>query len=132
MRKAILMVLLVIVSSNAAAEWVKVGSTATGALYVGSGTTRRVGDTVKMWGLLDFKTAQENVGNFAGKSYLSSKQQIEYECKEGQWRKLCFSWHSGNMGSGEIVLSDAKPDKWGPVTPDSGVETFRNFACGKR
>jgi len=128
MRKAILMMLLAAASSSAAAEWVAVGSSEPSTLYADLTTIRKAGDTVKMSDLLDFKTAQVTEGH----RYLSSLTTSEYDCKGNRARILYFSWHSGNMGGGQIVNMDLDTSEWEPVRPRSGVETLWKFACKKR
>jgi hypothetical protein len=48
MRKPILMMLLAVVSSSAAAEWVELGSNEISTAYSDPATIRRNGDMVKM------------------------------------------------------------------------------------
>ena len=84
MTKRLLMGLMLLVTAGAAcAEWTRVGYSGDGAdefiIYVDRATIRRNGNFVKMWGLQDFKTMQKDA---AGKSYLSSKGQEVYDCKE--------------------------------------------------
>lgn len=114
MRKAIFM-LLAVVSSSAAAEWVKVGGNETMTIYADPASTRKVGGWVKIWSLFDLKTALDS----QGKSYMSIKHQNEYDCNEEQSRKLYSSFHSGNMGEGEVVYRSSDPGKLEPVPPGS-------------
>jgi hypothetical protein len=64
---------------------------------------------------------------------LSTKTQAEYDCKKREWRQLSYAWHAGNMGGGEIVLTDDEQSdpaaNWHPVPPDSGSEVLWKFAC---
>lgn len=129
MCKAILMMLLAVVSSNAMAEWVKVGGSDTLSIYADPTTIRKKSNIVKMWNMFDLKAEQTVTG---GKPFLSVKGQEEYDCKEEQVRILYESNHSRNMGSGEQVFSTANLGKWLPVPPDSGTKVLWNYACGKR
>lgn len=101
MHKATLMMLLAVMSSSAVAEWVPVvGNETVGATaYADPATIRKTGNKVKMWDLLDYKTAQGD----AGMQYMSMKAQTEYDCKEEQSRPLYLSFHSENMGKGKVV-----------------------------
>lgn len=130
MRKAILAVLLAVVSGSAAAEWVWVGNTSNAAIYLDSATIRRTGDIVNMGVLYDLKTAVLSETN--GIHYASQKLQSEYDCKEEQWRVLYFSWYSGNMGDGKMVEYVADSFKWKPVPPGSGAEALWQLACGEK
>ena len=130
MRKAIVMLLLAVVSSGAAAEWVKVGETSSATVYVDPATVRRDGDLVKIETLYDLKAAIVSKNN--GKAYTSQKSQSAYDCKEAQWRMLSFSWYSKNMSEGKMVEYLSDTYKWEPIRPGSGVEMLWQFACGKR
>ena len=123
--------MLVVVSSSAMAEWVEITMTYEGTItvYVDPATIRKSGNNVKMWRLADFNSVQEVSTDT---KFLSQKSQQEYDCKEEQTRTLYFSWHSENMGRGEIVHLDDEPDQnWSPVAPESANEFLWKFACGK-
>jgi len=126
MRKGILL-LLAFASNSAAADWVAVGRSKPSILYADLTTIRKAGDMVKMSDLLDFKTTQVTQGY----RYMSSLTTSEYDCKETRSRILYFSWHSEQMGEGQIVHMDLDPGGWGPVPPRSGVERLWKLACGK-
>ncbi len=111
-----------------AAEWVKVDGNEFVTSYVAPATIRKEGNRVKMLALVDFKTANAS----GGRPHMSIKTQHEYNCTENQWRLLNFSYHSGNMGGGEIVYTDAEPGQWEPVKPGSGTQIRWEIACGKR
>lgn len=131
MRKAILMILLVVLSKIAMAEWVKVGGDAVMTIYNDPATIRKNsnnGNWVKMWYLFDFKTVQVDSGN----KFMSLKSQSEFDCKEDQVRLLSFSAHSNTMGRGNVVDSKSDHFRWDPVPPGSVNEVLWKIACGKR
>jgi hypothetical protein len=130
MHKAFLMMLLAVVSSSALAEWVVVGVHDTSTLYADRASIHGAGNRVKMWALLDFKTAQQDSAN-PRNGYLSEIARFEYNCKEQRARTLYYSWHSRHMGRGKVVSSDSDPSKWEPVLPGSEDEILREFACGR-
>ena len=68
----------------------------------------------------------------AGKSYLSSKAQTEYDCAEAQSRILVVYVYSGQMGRGTQVGYDTDPTKWRPVMPGSVDQAMWKVACGKQ
>lgn len=134
MCRMILMMLLAVVSSSAAAEWVKVDSnTPHGSLninydtYADPATIRKAGKRVKMWVLFDNKT----VSIVDGKPFMSVKSQAEYDCEEEKFKTLYLFFHAEKMGRGGMVLSRPGPDKWGVIPPDSVSETLLEIACGK-
>ena len=129
MMKRLLMGLMLLVTAGAAsAEWTVAGGNDQFVQYVDRATIRRNGNFVKMWDLTDFKMAR----TVAGDSYLSSKSQQEYDCKEEKSRTLAFTWLSGQMGNGKVVYANSDPRKWSPIQPGSVRETQWKIACGKK
>lgn len=124
MRKAILMVVLAVVSNSAMAEWVKIGSGGGSTSYADPTTIRKNGNMVKMWSLSDYVTPTGRL------SYMSSKTLDEYDCKEEQSRMLTSSVFSRNMGEGEVVFAGPGDLRWVPVAPGSEAKVLWNFACG--
>ena len=136
MRKVILMTLLTVVSSSAAAEWVAIARHKTETDYADPTTIRRTGNMVKMWNLFDFKTVEAAafaVRPATGlKPFLSYRTQTEYDCKEGQYRWLFIDYFSGNMARGETLGRVSDPSPWEPVPPGSIGELEWKFACGNK
>jgi len=92
MRKFV--VVLLLLSTPAWAEWTLVGDSDSSDIYADLATMHKRGHMVKMWSLYDLKTARP----FADTAYLSSKDQDEYDCERQRTRFLSYSVHSGNMG----------------------------------
>ena len=129
MHKAVLMLLLAVVSANAMAKWVSVGQTEHETYYVNKATIHKSGNTVKMWSLIDYKAAQHTSD---GELYLSSKSQTEYDCEDSRMRILKAIWSSGYMGTKYAVMSRSnKNEEWTQVVPDSPDALLRTIACGK-
>lgn len=130
MHKAMLIMLLTVVSSSAAAEWVEVGTDDTGTItiYADPATIRRSGDKVRMWHLYDYQTTQRN----SGKRFMSVVTRTEHDCKEEQSRGLYVSSYSENMGGGTVVEIFDEPDKWLPVPPGTASAVLWELACKKR
>ena len=127
-----LIMLLVLSSEPAYAEWVSIDSSDSFTIYVDSDSLRHKlrhkGKLEKIWVLFDFKAVQDT----SGSSYISEKLLDEFDCTEEQFRILAFYSYSGPMGTREVVYSDSYPGKWGPVTPDSVVQSLWKFACDKK
>jgi len=126
MHKAILMMLLTIVSSGAMAEWVKVDEDKLVTAYADPTTIRKSGDKVKMWALWDYSTAQEG----DSKPYMSVRIQNEYNCKEETDRQIYATTFSGNMAGGNTIGRQGGK-KWVPIAPRTHGEALWKFACGK-
>jgi len=129
MKKISCCVVLTLTSFTAAAEWVSFGNTPAFTNYVDPANIHKNGNTVTMWTLVDFKTAQ----TVDGKPVMSMKMQREYNCKKDQSRDLSLSFHAGKMGGGEVIGSKSFTDNpWVPNPPDNLDEVFWKFACGKK
>jgi hypothetical protein len=110
------------------AEWVKVEGNEYVTGYAAPATIHKIDNKVKMLALVDFKTANSS----GGYPHMSTKAQHEYDCKGNQWRLLYFSYHSENMGAGELIYTDAEPGKWEPVMIGSGTQIRWKIACGNQ
>jgi hypothetical protein len=129
MRKAILAMLLAVVSGSAAAEWIQIGNTESTTIYADPATIHEANGMVKIWALFDLKTAVASPG--AG-LFMSSKAQYEYDCKEQRVRGLYYTLHAGNMAGGEIVGKTYGPTDWIPAATDILNESLWKLACGKK
>lgn len=127
-RLLVITLFLLLSSVPAYAEWVLIGTANGLTTYFDPATIRRKGDLVKMWELWDFKIKETK----GGKSFLSAKYQLEFDCAEERTRELAHLWFSGNMGKGNVVTSESNEGKWTPVSPDSVGETHWKVACSKQ
>ena len=130
MKKLLFSLLLVLVNTNAIAEWsvLSLDDSGTGiTVYVDLATIRKSGNRIKMWGLTDYKSAMES----AEGKYLSKKSRWEYDCKEERMRLLAMSTYSENMGSGKALFLGSALLVWDLVVPGSIEEKFWRVACGK-
>jgi hypothetical protein len=128
MRKAVAMVLLAVVSGNAAAEWIPAGRNNLLTAYYDPATIREAGDRVEMVHLYDFNAPKQSA---IGDTYFSSVETNEYDCKEERIKILAFSWHSEHMGRGAAVNIESDINKWLPVPPKSIYAALWKVACRK-
>lgn len=128
MSKRIFAMLLFVASGNAAADWVPLGENDHSRGFVELTTIRRSGGVATMWDLKDFKSLQK----FPTFYYLSMKAQVEYDCQGEKSRPLAYSFHSGQMGGGRVVLSESgNRIGWRPIAPDSSDAQLWKIACNK-
>src|SRR6185436_11873596 len=98
-----LLLLLWMNSGSAYAGRVSLGDTDSGTrVYVDRSTVLSKGDLVTMWILYDFRSMR----SMAGKSYLSTKTQGEYDCAQRRHRILVDTGFSSIMGLGAIVYTE--------------------------
>jgi hypothetical protein len=121
----LLLILMLVVSTSAMAEWVAIGETEEKDLtvYADPTTIRKTGNTVKMWSLDDHKMVQNP-------DVISSRGLDEYDCEKKQRRPLFLAAYSGHMGKGETVLIHNERGDWNPTSPGSVGESVLEFACG--
>lgn len=99
-------------------------------VYSDPATIQKSGDAVKMWTLLDFKTAEKDD---TGRPYLSTKLLHEYDCKGERARTRYFSLHAGQMAAGQLVASEVRGEgEWLPAGRTFIGENLFRIACGKK
>ena len=131
MRKAILVVLLAIMSSSAIAEWFKIDKDSRLTVYADPASRKRSGSFVKVWVMNDFKTFQVIPGT--EKQYLSVKMHKEYDCEGVRTQSLKLIYYSGNMGDGQAVDRISFPQaNWTTVVPGTIEEFLWKLNCLKR
>ena len=64
-----------------------------------------------------------------GNSYLSSKNQVEYDCTKEAAKFLYMSFQTGNMGSGKVIDASPMKDSWTPIVPGSIGSIMFKYAC---
>ena len=122
-------VLLSLLASHAArAEWQKVTATDSGIIYVDDGTIKRNGPIRSFWSLLDYRTPQKAQ---RGAYFVSTRTHMEMDCRKEMVHILQFSMHSGPMLTGEIVDSQGVMREWQTIPPDTPLVSLFKFVCGK-
>ena len=130
-QRLILVLLLVLSSGPAYAEWVWISFTESDggySAYADPDTIRLKGELVKMWVLYDFKTVQLATGL----AHLSDSTQLQANCADELLQRLAYTWWSGNMRNGKVIFSHSDEGNWIPVEPGSVGHTLWKFACKKK
>jgi len=122
-------VLLMLSSGPAYAEWMSLGSSESGTtVYADPATMRRGGDLVKMLVLFDFKSKQTK----SDISYLSAKVEMEYDCAEQRFEGHAVLYYSGNMGNGQLLDRSSGKGRRLRALPGSLDHDLWKLACGKK
>lgn len=124
MRKSLLMLLLL--STSAAAEWTFVGDGEALKIYVDRSSVVENGSVVRMWALVDYATVQQWSDYL---SYRSLKTHRAFDCSGARQHTQSSLLHREQMGSGESVYAVPVGSSWQPVTAGSIDEVLWNFAC---
>ena len=143
------MTILLIVSTNALAEWVYLTSSSDSKVYINSKPTKKRGHKVKLWTLQDYEKTQllgEQTGYYTGSGSLDSALGIEhneqyykstidideYDCAEETSVNYGATFYSGNMGTGKIIASSNQRGSPKEIVPDTIGEAEYEFACNKK
>lgn len=119
-------VLLACVAGSASAAWVRLrGDGAVTVLADPTNIARSTGRAT-MWSVINYTQARKTVD---GKAFVSSKQQIEYDCVEPRSRHLAFTRHTEYTGWGEVVYTNNALGEWTALPPGSIGDALRTFAC---
>jgi len=130
--KKLMLIMLSLLCTDVMAAWTELEGTpdAGVTVYADIGKIRNKGmSRVKMRHLLNFQN-KEITGS--GKTYLSRKELVEYNCDEEHYRVLAFSLHTGSMGSGKVVSFSSDTKQWQPVESITLEETLWKVACDKQ
>ena len=128
MKKILTILLLMVVSTNVLSDWTKVNdsSHANRTAYVEYNTLLKKENKVKMTSLTDFKKAEK----YGDHTLLSMVTRDEYDCEKNTIRLLEIYGYSGNMQSGDIVLSDERiTGEAQLIKLGTSEETFFEIAC---
>ena len=126
--KKIILLMLLVTSTNTMAEWATVGTFYGDNYYYDTQSIVRNGNKVKMWSLFDYKAVQTDLE----KGYLSILQHNEYDCDNKTSNLLDVSLYAQNMGVGEVVIHEANmqgdPTS---IAPNTIQDVFWKKACIK-
>jgi len=128
MYKVFLILLLVVVSQSAMAEFIEFKKLDVATIYIDKSSINKKGNTAKMWIMIDYKEPQSDK---VGKSVLSDKVQYQFDCKEKRFQIIASSAHAGHKGTGETVSVNPDPPVLTPVAPGTLDESFWEMTCTK-
>ena len=132
MMNKILIMLLLLLTTRAFAEWTPVGDNDGDddrSTFVDLGTLKKLDNKVNIWYLLDFDRIQMYIND----RYSSSVTHVEYDCDEDTSRKLDFLIYSGNMATGDVLHSQSNlKEEPRSVMPASFDEILLKIACEKK
>jgi hypothetical protein len=98
-------------------------------VYMDPDRTRREGNLVTIWQLIDFKWMQ---GSARGPARFSStKSHKQFDCMEKRVRLLAYMEFSLQMEAGIRVDGYVDKDNWLPVEPNSLNHALWQLACRK-
>ena len=125
-----LLILLMLVSQPAWAEWVELGRAGSGpdmavTVYFDPETLRKTHNGRREWAMHSFDQRQTRSWG----TFQSVKSLNEFDCGGERTRSLQLVWYSGPMGEGRVVSSDNSPDEWIVGSPGSIAEAQLKAVC---
>jgi hypothetical protein len=124
-----LLILLMMVSQPAWAEWVMLGDAPGGSdlftYYWDPATVRKTPNGQRMWVMFSYE--QQHFRSFG--AYQSSKLLWEFDCGGERSRILQRTWHSGTMGAGSSINPAEDPSRWAVVSPGAVDEHALKAIC---
>jgi hypothetical protein len=118
------MLALLLASSGAWADWVKLGETDEATFYIDPATIRKEGNLRRVWEMQDLKQKGRN-------GQLSFRARTEYDCNQDRIRILSLSTHSELMGSGKTLSRGSHPLEWEDIPPGTYFEAILKIVCAK-
>ena len=122
--KKIFLVALAVLASSAQADWVKMGETDEGSLYIDTATVLRDGHVRQVWELTDLTQRDEG-------GELSRRTRVQYDCKQGRTQVLSISTHWEPMAAGATLFSVAREGAWKAVPPETAYAKAFDLLCAQ-
>jgi len=124
-----LLLVLLLSTSTAWAEWAHIGETDHAVLYINPASIRKDGNLVTSSQLPYYKNRQlTNYKEEQDSDGMSIQTTVEYDCQQGRYRFLSIRRHAEPMGAGATLLeTDNGP--WHNITPDTASETLFLILC---
>lgn len=128
MKRILIAVVMLVISSTAMAEWKTVVEDAQGNIvYVDPGTKKRNGDIVRIGVLTNYAKAQLNNDII----FLSHKEFTEFDCKKDRLKQLHQTVYDGRNASGKVVADIAAASDWLEVEPGWMAWYLMRYVCSK-
>jgi len=122
--KKVLLQALTVLAGSAWAEWVKMGETDEGSLYIHATSVLQDGQLRQVLELMDLKQRDEG-------GELSRQMRVRYDCALGRTKVLSISTHVDAMATGKALVAVAREGLWKEVPPGTAYETSFKLLCAK-
>ncbi len=120
-----LLILLMLVSHSAWAEWVPFAETQAGIHYVDPLSVRKTSNGRRMWTLLDHNLSKSGVqGPTPSESAL-----MEFDCSGERSRTLQKALYAGPLSSGALISTYNTPSQWLVASPGALAGALLLLAC---
>jgi hypothetical protein len=121
-----LLLLFVLISGSAHAEWSRVGNFDNGDFYIDRASMSIKGGQREVWSMMDYRYAQMD-GN--KNIFRSSRSMLQLNCPEKKARIIHMSFFSGQMLRGNETSKMGMLKDWEPVPPDTPIRRILDTVC---
>ena len=130
MKKLILALSLLAVSSSAMAQWIAVYGDGNSISYVDPALISKKGDIASLTSLGDFT----EYSRFMSIKFASGKTQREFDCKNKKYRIIGYTTFAGHMGKGSVVSQNTDSlSSWSRVVEaHSDSKDLLDIACANK
>ena len=131
LRKMITVLALTLTAGAATAEWQLIGSNGKEfSIFADLDAARRAGSLTTVTELVTYGDPQP--GRVTGRSYVSEKSLVEYDCSAKRARVISTEQYTGDKASGSVVFREANPAApWMSVPTRTNMEVAWTRACNK-
>jgi len=123
-----LVLLGLLATGRAQADWTKFDSVETGTYYLDLDTVKKSGYIRSFWSILDYRLPQKTS---RGMHYQSTRTHMEIDCRQKTVHILSFSMHAGPMLAGEVIDTQGIMRDWQSIPPDTPLEKLHKAVCGR-
>ena len=123
-----LLLLGLLASGRAQADWTKFDSVEAGTYYLDLDTVKKSGYIRSFWSILDYRLPQKTS---RGMHYQSTRTHMEIDCRQKTVHILSFSMHEGPMLTGEVIDTQGIMRDWQSIPPDTPLEKLHRVVCAR-
>jgi hypothetical protein len=123
-----LVLLGLLASGRAQADWTKFDSVEAGTYYLDLDTVKKSGYIRSFWSILDYRLPQKTS---RGMHYQSTRTHMEIDCRQKTVHILSFSMHAGPMLTGEVIDTQGIMRDWQSIPPDTPLEKLHRAVCAR-
>ena len=113
-------------AAPAHAELKALGNSDSATYYVDTNTVRRSGPVRTFWSIMDYNQTQTTT---RGAPYLSTRSNMEMNCREQTVLMRQFSMHSGRMAQGEVLDTQGVWRDAQAIPPGTPLAVIMKFVC---
>lgn len=108
------------------AEMKALGNSGAANYYVDTASIKRTGNLRTLWSIMDYTRPQTTA---RGAKYLSTRTNMEFNCKDQTVLMRQFSMHSGQMATGDVLDTQGVWRDAQAVPPGTPLFVIMKFAC---